>query len=259
MEKPYKATDEVHVLPSYATIPGMGVLPINAYVLKAKEPVLVDTGIKNDSAAFLEALKSVIDPEDLRWIWLTHDDTDHTGSIAEVMAAAPRARLVTSAVSALRMGTWWPVPMERVYALNPGETISAGDRTLTGVRPPLFDNPTATGFMDSKGNFFCADFFGAIIPSLFQEAAAIPRETLNQGMTVWASADSPWIHWVDPSKFARNLGAIRELDAKVVLSAHLPPAVKMTDRLLETLLDVPAAEPFVAPNQMALAQMLGQA
>ena len=259
MEMPYKVTDEVTILPNFVPVPGMGVLPVNAFVLKSREPVLIDTGIRNDSAAFLEALGSVVDPEDLRWIWLTHDDSDHTGSIAEVMAAAPRARLVTNALSALRMGTWWPVPMERVYALNSGDSIDAGDRTLTGVRPPLFDNPSAVALVDDKGNFFSADCFGAIIPSLVKEASDISAETLNQGMTSWASADSPWIHSMDQRKWAKALSEIRDLDVKVVLSAHLPPAVKMTDRLLEILKAAPSAEPFVAPNQAVLAQMLGQA
>ena len=30
------------------------------------------------------------------------------------MELAPNAKLVTHGFSALRMGTWWPVPMERV-------------------------------------------------------------------------------------------------------------------------------------------------
>jgi flavorubredoxin len=259
MEKPYRVTDDVFVLPSFVAVPSLGVLPVNAFVLKAREPVLVDTGIGNDRGSFLEALETVIDPKDLRWIWLTHDDADHTGSVVEVMAAAPRARLVTNALSALRMGSWWPLPMERVYALNSGESISVGDRTLTGLRPPLYDNPSATGFVDSKGNLFCADCFGAIIPSLVREAADIPEGALGPGMTTWASADSPWIHSIDPGKFNKALTAIRDLEAKVVLSSHLPPAVGMLDRLVGILKGAPEAQPFVAPNQVALAQMLGQA
>jgi hypothetical protein len=258
MEKPYKVTDEVFVLPSFVTVPSLGVLPVNAFVLKSREPVLVDTGVGNDKGAFLKALASVIDPKDLRWIWLTHDDSDHTGSIVEVMAAAPRARLVTNALSALRMGSWWPVPMERLYALNSGESVNVGDRTLTGLRPPLYDNPSALGFVDGKGNLFSADCFGAIIPSLVAEAADIPKEALGPGMTTWASADSPWIHSIDPGRFASSLGGFRDLEAKVVLSSHLPPAVGMLSRLIEILKEAPTMPPFVAPNQAALAQMLGQ-
>ena len=53
MEKPYKATGDIYVIPSYAPVPGLGLLPINAFVIKGKEPVLVDTGMPIDREEFL--------------------------------------------------------------------------------------------------------------------------------------------------------------------------------------------------------------
>jgi glyoxylase-like metal-dependent hydrolase (beta-lactamase superfamily II) len=41
-------------------------------VLRGSEPVLVDTGAVVQSGEFMPALRSVIDPTDLKWIWLTH-------------------------------------------------------------------------------------------------------------------------------------------------------------------------------------------
>jgi flavorubredoxin len=81
MFEPYRAAPDIDVLPSYFPIPGYGIVPINAFVLKAAEPVLVDTGLVLLSDEFLPQLSSVMDPEDLRWLWLTHDDMDHIGSL----------------------------------------------------------------------------------------------------------------------------------------------------------------------------------
>src|SRR5687767_15646922 len=103
MDAPYAATPDVHVLPSHLPLPGLGVLPINAYVLHAEQPVLVDTGLAVEGDAFVEALQSVIDPATLRWVWLTHDDADHTGNLQRVLELAPQARLVCHALSAMRM------------------------------------------------------------------------------------------------------------------------------------------------------------
>ena len=84
MDEPYQASPDVHVRPSNFSLPGVGVVPTNAYVLLAEEPVLVDTGIAVDRAEFLDALSSIVDPRALRWVWLTHDDADphrqHRGS-----------------------------------------------------------------------------------------------------------------------------------------------------------------------------------
>ena len=56
-----------------------------------------------------------------------------------------------------------PLPMDRVHLVNPGQTIEVGDRALTAVKPPAFDNPVTTGFHDSRsGAFFSADCFGAM-------------------------------------------------------------------------------------------------
>ena len=259
MDKPHEVTSDVVVLPAHFPIPGMGFLPVNAFVIKAEEPVLVDTGMGIDSEEFMKALKSVIDPKDLRWVWLTHDDLDHTGSIQKVLEAAPAARLAVNALGMLRMSTAWQVPIDRCYWLNPGDSISVGDRKLTAVRPPLFDNPTTLGLYDDNSQaFFSADCFGGITSSPAQDADEIQEVDLSQGMNVWACADSPWVHMVQPSKFNQGLDRIRQMDPKMILSGHLPPARNKTKQFLKLLEAIPTSQPFVAPNQAALEEMLAQ-
>jgi len=259
MDKPIQVMPEIEILPAHFPIPGAGFLAVNAFVIKAKEPVLVDTGMAIDSEAFMQALGSVIDPADLKWVWITHDDADHTGNLQKVLEAAPRARLVANSLAVLRMSTAWPVPMNRVYWLNPKESISVGDRKLTAVRPPLFDNPTTIGIYDDKLKvFFSADCFGAIIPSPARNADDMAENDLAQGTISWASGDNPWVHMVEPGLFRQALEKVRQMDPAMILSGHLPPARGKTLWLLELLATVPASTPFVAPNQAALEQILAQ-
>ena len=259
MDKCYQATSDIVVLPSSFSIPGMGVIPDNAFVIKGLEPVLVDTGMGIEGEEFMQALESVIELQDLKWIWLTHDDADHTGNVRNVLEAAPTARLVANSLAVLRMTANWQVPMERVYWLNPGESIRVCDRELTAIRPPLFDNPTTIGLYDNKSQvFFSADFCGALIPELTQDADDIAEEARTQGMLAWARLDSPWIHMVKPDDFQKKLDSIYQLDPKIILSAHLPPAYGKTKQFLKLLASVPALTPFVAPNQTFLEQILPQ-
>jgi len=257
MEKYYQAEPDVAVIPSSFVIPGMGVIPANAFVLKAKEPVLVDTGLGIESEEFMQALESIIDLQDLKWVWLTHDDADHTGNVRNVLEAAPNARLVANSLAVLRMTANWQVPMEWVHWLNPGETISAGDRELAAVRPPLFDNPSTIGLFDSKSEvLFSADCCGALIPELTQDADNIAEEVRTQGMLVWARLDSPWIHLVRQDEFQKKLDVVRRLSPKMIFSAHLPPARGKTEQFMRLLGTLPDLEPFTAPDQKALEQML---
>jgi flavorubredoxin len=259
VDKPHQVMQDIEVIPAHFPIPGAGFLPINAFVIKAQEPVLVDTGMGIVSEGFMKALESIMDPHDLKWVWLTHDDADHTGNLQKVLEAAPNARLAVNSLAMLRMSTAWPVPMHRVYWLNSGESIREGDRNLTAVRPPLFDNPTTIGIYYSKSEaFFSADCFGALIPSPAQNADDVPEADLAQGMINWASADSPWVHLVEPGALGQALDKIRQMAPKMILSAHLPPAQGKVKQFLEFLAKVSTSPPFIAPNQTALKQMSAQ-
>ncbi|MGY1619041.1 MBL fold metallo-hydrolase [Geodermatophilus sp. SYSU D00691] len=258
MDEPYQGADDVHVLPANLTLPGMGVLPINAYLLMAEQPVLIDTGLAIDDEDFVAALTSIVDPHDIRWVWLTHDDADHTGNLQRVMDLAPNATLVTHGFAALRMSTWWPVPLDRVHAIRPGDEISAGDRTLTAATPPLFDNPMSTGVLDrSTGALFSVDAFGAILPEATQHISDVPPEALAGGMLGWATADSPWAHLVDRVRFDEVLGRVRTLAPSRIFSSHLPAASGTSlEDFLAVLQRVPDAEPDVPPDSEQFTQMV---
>lgn len=256
----YAATPDIDVITSNFPIPGYGFVPINAFVIKGSEPILVETGAAVQSADFMQALRSVIDPADLRWIWLSHTDFDHIGSLHQLLAENPRLRVVTTFLGVGIMGLTAPLPMDRVYLLNPGETVTLGDRTLTAVKPPVFDNPCTTGFYDSlTGILFSSDCFGALLQTVPQNAADLSESDLRDGQVTWATIDSPWIHKVDQGAFGAELDGIRKIAPKLILSNHLPPAPgRLLDQLLGSLAAAPGAHPFVGPNQAALDQMLKQ-
>jgi hypothetical protein len=142
----YEATPEIEVLASAFPIPGFGFIPVNAFVLKGPEPILVDTGIVVESAEFMAALRSTIDPAELRWIWLTHTDSDHIGCLHRLLDENPRLRVITTFLGAGIMSLSAPLPMDRVNFVNPGESITVGDRTLTppNRRPSTTPRPPAS-------------------------------------------------------------------------------------------------------------------
>jgi flavorubredoxin len=254
----YKAAPDVDVVTSTATITGFGNLAINAFVIHAAEPVLVDTGAVRESEDFMAALRTVIDPTDLRWIWLTHTDFDHIGSLRRLLDDNERLRVITSFLGVGIMSLAAPLPMDRVYLVNPGQTVDVGDRTLTAVRPPAFDNPITTGLRDERsGIFFSSDCFGALLDEVPECAEDLSDSALRKGQVFWATVDSSWLHKVDRAVFASELDRIRGLEATMILSSHLPAARGSSmERLLDALAAVPDAPPFVGPDQAALEQML---
>jgi glyoxylase-like metal-dependent hydrolase (beta-lactamase superfamily II) len=257
----HRMAPDVSVLNDHLPVPGLGFIPVNAFVLHAAEPVVVDTGHGLPDRSFMDVLGSVIDPQDVRWIWLTHPDRDHTGSLFELLEAAPQARLVTTFIGAGIMSTERPLPMDRLYFLNPGQSLDVGDRTLRAFRPPLFDNPATVGFYDDRSRVcFSSDCFGAPMPSAELASAGdvrdVPADQLRGAQLLWASVDSSWIHMVDPARFLATAQPVREMDPELILSTHLPPAPGLTAQFLEFLEIVPQVDPFVGPDQRALEELL---
>lgn len=258
MVSSYQASQDIDVLTTNVPIPGLGLIPVNAFVIKGSEPILVDTGTMVESQDFMAALRSVIDPADLKWIWLTHTDFDHIGSLHQLLEENPQLRLITTFLGVGIMGLSAPLPMDRIQLVNPGENVTIGDRTLTAVKPPVFDNPCTTGFYDhSSGVLFSSDCFGALLSSVPESTADISEDDLREGQIFWATVDSPWLHTVDQEAFAMKLDGIRKMEPRMILSSHLPAAAgDMTERLLSSLAAAPAAQPFVGPDQAGLEQML---
>jgi len=159
------------------------------------------------------------------------------------------------------MSTERPLPMDRLYLINAGQTLDVGDRTLTAFRPPLFDNPSTVGFFDPVSRTcVSSDCFGAPLPSADlaegNDVREVPPDDLRSAQLLWATVDSPWVAGVDRALFAASLAPLRAMDPSVVLSTHLPPASGAMPGLLDMLAAAPDAAPFVGPDQAMLEQLL---
>jgi glyoxylase-like metal-dependent hydrolase (beta-lactamase superfamily II) len=259
MEEPYRATGDVYVLPSSQAAPGYGILPVNAFVIRDKAPVLLDTGLGSDRDAFLGSLWGLVEPDDLRWIFLTHEDRDHAGNLLAVLEAAPRARLVTNYVTVGKLLEAWSLPLDRVVVVNPGQRFSTSEREIVVVRPPAYDASGTVGLWDPTTRaLFTVDAFGAYLPELVQDLGDLPEEAVRAGLITFNRANHPWTALADGAKFRDALQALRRAEPQLVLSSHSVPAPGRTDSLFEAMATLPDLEPFVAPDQSRFEELRGE-
>ena len=221
--QPHCIAPDTWLIPNLAPA-GEGLyLPVNSMVIRGREPVIVDTGAPLHRERWLDKVFSLVEPEDVRWIYLSHDDGDHTGGLLDALERCPKATLVTNWFSVERLALEKPaLPLERMRWIEPGGSFDAGDRVLQLFRPPIFDGPTSRGLFDPKsGAMWIVDTFACLTPGSL-EADDLPQQMLAEMMPAFNSAVSPWHAWLDRATYGRHVDAVEAFGATTVASAHGP-------------------------------------
>ena len=158
------------------------------------------------------------------------------------------------------MSTERPLPLDRVYLLNPGQKLDIGDRTLRCFRPPLFDSPATTGFYDDRSGRVQLRLFGAPLPSADLATASRPRRPhrrpARRAAAVGHRRQPLGARGRPKSVTRKRAGRCRRSTPDVTLSSHLPPAHGVGAELARTARRGPQRPGFVGPDQAALEQML---
>jgi glyoxylase-like metal-dependent hydrolase (beta-lactamase superfamily II) len=254
-----RSAPDVTTFTGFFPIGPLGILPANSHFIHAREPILVDTNGVAFQAQFLEELTRIIDPEDLKWIYVSHTDLDHIGNLDAVMRLAPNAKIVLPGLGAAKMGLRGDFDMSRLMPMDHGQRLDLGDRELVLLKPPTYDAPETTGFFDTKTRvLFSVDSFGALLDAPYEELAAIPEGVLRDGMATWSGIDAPWLGMVDRAAFGHLLSDIERLDPAAIISGHLPFASSnVTRRLLANMTGAIAGR-IAGPDRNAIEQMFAE-
>ena len=232
---------------------------LNSMVIRGKEPVIVDTGTPANREQWLKDAFSLVDPEDVRWVFLSHDDVDHSGNLGEVMSACPNAQLVCNWAMVERHTNCFDFPLDRMRWVMHEESFDVGDRTLHALRPPLYDSPTTRGLFDTKtGVYWSVDTFATPLPDPEAAIADLDTEFWTFGMTLFAyGALCPWLSMLDPEKFGRFVDGIQTLDIKTVAGCHTPVIEgPLIGQAFDHVRQLPSVEPPPLPDQSILDQII---
>ena len=262
---PYRVAPDTWVVPEVVSVGPDTIVPMNSMVITGAEPVLVDTGNELSRAEWLEATFSLVDPVDVRWVFLSHDDHDHSGNLTTVLDLCPNATLVTNFFTVERVSRAMELPLDRMRWVNPGESFDAGDRTLVAVRPPIFDSPTTRGLFDAAtGVYWAVDTFAAALPGHLTDMDDAPADEWAETMLFFNRLVSPWHTLLDPAKFDAAVDTVTSLGITTVAGGHTAALrgerLAAAFRLVRTIPSLPAAPlPGQADLETLLAGHLDQA
>jgi flavorubredoxin len=232
---------------------------LNSMVIRGSEPMIVDTGTIANRQQWLEDVFSLVEPQDVRWIFLSHDDVDHTGNLEQTMEACPNARLVCNWAMVERHTNCFDFPIDRCQWVSDGEALDIGDRTLQAFRPPVYDSPTTRGIFDPKtGLYWSSDAFATPLPDPGAGIADLDPEFWGFGMTLFAlGAVSPWLSLVDPGKYNKYVDRVQNLDITTVAGCHTPVIEgPFIEQAFSVVRQLPTVEPPPLPDQSVLDQIV---
>jgi len=112
----------------------------NAYLIVDKKIAMVDTVQHPFAGEMIERIKEVIDPSKIDYIIANHVESDHSGSISEILKHAPKATVVGTAncqkgLEKHYFGNW------KFQVVKTGDTLNLGERTLSFLEAPMLHWP----------------------------------------------------------------------------------------------------------------------
>jgi flavorubredoxin len=259
--EPQLIASDTWLIPTIAADPSGAFVSAHTLVIRGREPVIVDTGVSLVRDTWLRETFSVVEPQDVRWIFVSHDDHDHIGNLDVVLDLCPNATLIGNFSMTSRLAGDVELPLERMRWVDPGGSLEIGDRVLTAVRPPLFDSPSTRGLHDSRtGVLWAVDSFASLVPGAVYEAGDVPADLYDQSFAVLNSWNTPWLEWVDRERFASHVRAAASLPVEVVASAHGPVhrGEQIEDAFRRTL-DLAAQPAVPQPGQELLDALVSAA
>jgi flavorubredoxin len=193
----------------------------NAYLLKTSEgAVLFDTTKANYTGPFLEALRSLIDPKEIKHLIVHHMEPDHSGAMAAVLETIGEHVQVWGHPFVERL-------IQSLYGLNTNfqtvkddTVLEIGDRKLTFRQMPWLHWPECMiTYMPEERFLFGGDIFGSygIPEGVFDDDGDDLHEYLHLAREYFASVIGHYKSYV-----SKNLLKLEGEAAapKMVLPAH---------------------------------------
>ena len=132
----------------------------NAYLIRGSDKTALLDTVDPNMQHFLKAHLASVDNID--YVIAHHAEQDHSGSIPYVLEKYPNAQVVCSTKCKNMLMDHLLIPAGRITAVEDGETLSLGDKTLKFIYTPWVHWPeTMSSYLQEDRILFSCDFFGS--------------------------------------------------------------------------------------------------
>ncbi len=157
----------------------------NQFLIKDQNITLIHTGSAESFNDTVEAISKVVDPKQIRYIFMSHFESDEGGALGKFLALAPNATAVCSRVGARQLSGF--DICSNAQGMQPGDTLDLGSHKLRFLaypsEPHLWEGLLA--YDESARILFSADLFvkrgaaeGPVVKASREEALAVAKQSI---------------------------------------------------------------------------------
>jgi anaerobic nitric oxide reductase flavorubredoxin len=137
----------------------------NAYLIMDEKIALVDTVLKDFAGEMFEKIKAIVDPQKIDYMIANHVETDHSGSIPEVMKIVPQAKVYCTAKGTEGLSKHYFENWD-FTTLKTGDELNLGEKTLKFIEAPMLHWPDSMFTLIEKDKLLLPnDAFGQHLAS----------------------------------------------------------------------------------------------
>ena len=198
--------------------------------------MLYHAGLKKMFPILHEAVKTLIEPRELRWIGFSHFEVDECGALNEWLQVAPHAQAVCSEVGALVNMTDFAI--SPALAMKTGEVLQTGKRKYRFIQTPHLPHGWDAGVMfeETDKTLLCSDLLhqnGDLVALTDKDILEIHRSSLLFYEAGPLMDYTPYNH-----KTKRMLCELAALHPKTLATMHGSSYVGDCSKVLEELDEV---------------------
>jgi len=214
----------------------------NAYLIQGSEKTaLLDTVDPSMTHVLLAQLKVV---EQIDYVVAHHVEQDHSGALPLVLDKYEKARVLATSKGKEMLVDHLHIPEDRIAAVEDGEVLSLGNKTLRFIHTPWVHWPeTMSTYLAEDRILFSCDFFGSHLATSDLYVTDEPR-VYEAAKRYYAEIMMPFRKMIQ-----RNMDKIKDLEINLIAPSHGPiyprPAF-ITDAYRDWISDVPKNQAVVA-------------
>ena len=187
----------------------------NAYLILDKKTALIDTVYGPFATEMIEKIKEIIDPSEIEYIVANHVETDHSGSISEILKLAPQAKVIGTArckegLQKHYFGNW------DFQVVKTGDEIDLGKRSLKFIEAPMLHWPDSMfTYIEKDAILLPNDAFGQHLATSKRFDDEVDEKTLMEEAAKYYAN----ILWPFSRLVIRKIEEIQKLGLKISVIA----------------------------------------